>query len=316
MAELTVLGLRVVLEVARSGSFSAAAATLGYTQSAISRQVAATEDAVGARLFERRARGVRPTAAGEVLVRRAIRVLGEVDGALQEVVGLRERMAGRLVVGAFPAAAASLVPRAVARLIARHPQLDVSLVEAASPVLVRRLRTGRIEVAVAALGADDPDVDLTGLRSEGIRLARGPGIAVASGHRLATKDVVDVEDLAGETWVVGAGPEGEPQFRAWPTLANPRIGYSARQWPTRFGLVAAGLGIAVVPGLAADTVPADVVWLPVRGPAASATREVRALSRESPSHAARAFLHALREQADSRPAARLPASGLGKAAMP
>ncbi|GAB3002983.1 LysR substrate-binding domain-containing protein [Amycolatopsis acidiphila] len=98
--------------------------------------------------------------------------------------------------------------------------------------------------------------------------------------------------------------------------ANPRIGYSARQWPTRFGLVAAGLGIAVVPGLAADTVPADVVWLPVRDPAAWATREVRALSRESPSHAARAFLHALREQADSRPAARLPASGLGKAAMP
>src|SRR4051812_21832147 len=87
MAEMTLVGLRVVLEVARQGSFSAAAVALGYTQSAVSRQVGAMESAAGTSLFERLARGVRPTAAGEVVSRRAARILGEVDGALEEVSG-------------------------------------------------------------------------------------------------------------------------------------------------------------------------------------------------------------------------------------
>src|SRR5690606_30897352 len=97
MAEMTLAGFRVVHEVAGQGSFSAAAISLGYTQSAVSRQVAAMEHAAGTALFERLPRGVRPTAAGEVLVRRAARILGEVDGALEEVSGVRDRLAGRMV---------------------------------------------------------------------------------------------------------------------------------------------------------------------------------------------------------------------------
>src|ERR671915_1510767 len=139
MAEMTLAGLRVVHEVARQGSFSAAAVALGYTQSAVSRQVGAMESAAGATLFERLARGVRPTAAGEVLARRAARILGEVDGALEEVSGVRDRLAGRLVVAGFPAAAAVLLPRAIAVLGRRHPDLRVDLQEAASPVQLRRL---------------------------------------------------------------------------------------------------------------------------------------------------------------------------------
>lgn len=81
MTEVTLNGPRVVLEVARAGSFSAAAERVGYTQSAVSRQVAASERATGGPLFERRARGVRPTAAGEVLVRHASRVLEHVAAA-------------------------------------------------------------------------------------------------------------------------------------------------------------------------------------------------------------------------------------------
>ena len=110
MAEVTLVGLRVVLEVGRTGSFSAAAERLGYTQSAVSRQIAATESVVGGALFERHARGVRPTAAGEVLIRHAGRVLDDVTAAGQELAGLRDRLVGRLVVGAFPTAAADLAP--------------------------------------------------------------------------------------------------------------------------------------------------------------------------------------------------------------
>ncbi|TCK27005.1 LysR family transcriptional regulator [Pseudonocardia endophytica] len=297
MAELTVAGLRVVHEVARQGSFSGAATVLGYTQSAVSRQVAATEAAVGTELFERLPRGVRPTAAGEVVVRRAGRVLGEIDGTLEEVAGVRDRFAGRLVVSAFPTAAAVLLPRAIARVRARHPDLRVDLQEAATPLQLRRLRAGRVEVAVVAVGEGLPDQDLDGLRAEPLRIPRGSGVAVGRDHRLADSDVVDVAELAGETWIVGTGAAGEPQFGPWPGLADPHVGHEVRHWATRFGLVAAGLGITLVPGLAADSVPRDVRWLPVRDPAGPPDRSLLAVTAAHPSNAAAALVRAIREDA-------------------
>jgi DNA-binding transcriptional LysR family regulator len=297
MAEMTLLGLRVVLEVARQGSFSAAAAALGYTQSAVSRQVASMESAAGTALFERRARGVRTTAAGELVVRRAARVLGEVDGVQLELAGLRDRLAGRLVVAAYPVAAAVLVPRAIARLLNRHPALDVELLEASSPVQLQRLRAGRLEVGLVATGEGLPDHDLSGLRTEPIRTGRGLGVAVCENHRLAARAVVDAVDLRTETWVVGTGGEGEPQFLAWPTLDDPHIGYRARGWPTRFGLVAAGLAISLVPGVAADAVPRGVRWLPVRDPAPALDRTTYAVTAAEPSGAATAMVDALRAEA-------------------
>jgi DNA-binding transcriptional LysR family regulator len=297
MAEMTLVGLRVVHEVARHGSFSAAAAALGYTQSAVSRQVGAMESAAGTALFERLARGVRPTAAGEVVARRAARILGEVDGALEEVSGVRDRLAGRLVVSGFPAAAAVLLPRAIALLGQRHPDLRVELQEAASPVQLRRLRAGRIEVALMATGEVVPEQDLAGLRHEAVAIPRGPGIAVAIGHRLADQDSVTVADLADETWIVGAGPAGEPQFGPWPGLDRPRVGHAVRNWPTRLGLVAAGMGITRVPGLAADSVPRGVRWLPVREPTALPPGSLEVVTAQAPSAGARAMARAVRAEA-------------------
>src|SRR3954453_12374310 len=108
MAELSLTGLRVLREVASLGSFTAAAKSLDYTQSAVSRQVASLESAAGTALFERTARGVRPTEAGAALLRRADAVLGEVDPPRRELEGMSERAIGRLRVGAFPTAVASL----------------------------------------------------------------------------------------------------------------------------------------------------------------------------------------------------------------
>jgi DNA-binding transcriptional LysR family regulator len=271
--ELTLAGLRVAVEVARRGSFTAAAEALGYTQSAVSRQISATESAVGTPLFERQARGVRPTQSGEALLRHARHVIAHVEAAELEMAGLRDRIAGRLAVGAYPTAAASLVPRAIARLRKAHPALTVSLWEASSPAQIRRLRAGRIEVAVVATGDGLPDYDLTGLRSEVLRPGRGLGVVVSIDHPLASRNEVHVEDLAQETWIVGAGDEGEPQFGAWPTLTAPRVAHEARSWQTRLGLVAAGLGASVLPGLAADTLPHGVKWLRVRDPALVQKRE-------------------------------------------
>src|SRR3954451_7607495 len=114
MADLNVTGLRVLREVAAQGLVTAAARTLGYTQSAVSRQVGALEAAAGTPLFDRTARGVRLTAPGESLLGRARTVLDELDAAQRELAGMAELATGRLGVGAFPTAMAALVPRALA----------------------------------------------------------------------------------------------------------------------------------------------------------------------------------------------------------
>ena len=296
MLDFTLVGLRVVVEVAHTGSFSAAAERLGYTQSAVSRQVAATEKLAGSPLFVRHARGVRPTAAGEVLVRHAGRVLDGVASASQELAGLRDRLAGRLVVGGFPTATAALVPRAVARLLRDHPALTVQLMEAPTPTQILALRRGRLEVAVVATGEGLPEYDLDGLQVSELRSGRGAGVAVADTHPFAVRGWADSEDLVDQTWVVGASVGDSPEFGAWPGIKDPRVSFAAHDWPTRLGLVAAGLGIALVPGIAATAVPHGVRWIPIRDQGSALARQAWAVTGGDTSAAARAMVRALMDE--------------------
>ena len=149
--ELTIGGLRAVREAATLRSISAAAEALGYTQSAVSRQIAAAEAAVDARLFERVSRRVVPTEAGEVLAEHANDVLGALEAAQQAVGRVRQRLEGELVLGAFPAAISVLMPRAVARLAQSNPTLRISLHDASSPALIERMRDGLLDLAVVAM---------------------------------------------------------------------------------------------------------------------------------------------------------------------
>lgn len=297
MAELSPQGLKVLIEVARRGSFTAAAEALGYTQSAISRQIGALESAAGSPLFERQARGVRATPAGEVLLRHAERVAAQLEAAGLELAGLRDRLAGRVVLGAYPTIAAGLVPRAIAHVVRRHPDLSVSLREASSATLLQRLTAGRIEVAVVATGEGLPDVDLTPLRTRAISTGTGLGVALSAQHPLSTSELIDVEVLAHEAWIVGVGAEGEPHFGAWPTLARPRVAFEAQGWPTRLGLVAAGLGICLVPGFAAGIVPRGVVWRPVQDPALRLERQTLIVTAVNPSGAVDAVVRAIEGEA-------------------
>ena len=264
-SELTVAGLRVVREIALTGSFTAAARLLGYTQPTISRQVAAMEAAAGSPLFLREGRGVRVSAAGAVVVEHAGRILAGLEALRQDLAALDDRLIGRIKLGAFPSATAVLVPRALARLRADHPRLDVAVAEAPTPTLLRQLRAGRLAVAVIGVGAGLPDYDLTGFEQQ-VVFAGGLCVAVPAGHRLAGADAVPVAELAGETWIAGDGAGGEPQFRAWPTLTDPVIGHAVRGWPARLGLVAAGLGVCLMPEVAARSIPAGVVTIGVEDP--------------------------------------------------
>lgn len=262
MSAVTVAGLRVVVAVARAGSFTAAAAELRYTQPAVSRQIAAVETALGAPLFERRARGVELTAAGELVHRRATAIIAGLDELHPEIVAMEDRLSGRVALGAFPSAMAALVPRALAALHREHPGLEVSIREDSTPSLLAALRAGRLDVAVVGVGALLPDYDLDDLHQ---RVVAGDDLSVAvpDDHRLTRLPVITAADLADEPWIVGHSRSGEPQFGAWPTLTAPRIAFTVRSWPARLGLVAAGLGISVIPGLAADSVPRGVRVLPV-----------------------------------------------------
>lgn len=140
--------LNVFVEVARHGSFTAAASSLGYTQSAISRQVASLESEYGEVLFDRLPRGVRLTDAGRCLLPHAEAVTGRLAAAAHDIHALRSLAAGRLRVGAFPTADTALVPYAVAAFRAAHPAVELSFGEGFVRDLVTRLRDGGLDVAV------------------------------------------------------------------------------------------------------------------------------------------------------------------------
>ena len=307
VTDLTLGGLRVVQEVAARGSFTAAADALGYTQSAVSRQVAAMEDAAGAPLFERLPRGVRPTGAGTVLLRHAGALLDRVDAATLELAGLRDRLEGRLAVGAFPSALSVLVPRALARLRRAHPAVVTSLREGTTPTHLRRLRAGRLEIAVVALGPDLP-YPLDGLRGD-VLLEGGLRVAVPADHRLAGRGTVGLGELEDEPWIVGDAGGGDPQFGAWPGLpGTPRIAYAVRDWPARLGLVAAGLGLAVVPDMTEGTMPPGIRLVAVDDPN-PVRRSVVAVTQPDRSPSAAALIRAMREEGALIAQARRPAGG-------
>lgn len=293
MAEFTLPGLRVVRQVAATGSFTRAAEVLGYTQSAVSRQVALMETAAGAPIFERGRRGVAVTPAGEVLVRHANEVLAGIAAAELELAGLRDRLAGRLTIGAFPTAAMALVPRAVARVRSGHPGLAVVFTEAATPALLRQVRAGRLDLAVIGVGDGLPGYDLKGLRST--TLTHGTLVVVVpAAHRFA--DTTTDAELAYEQWIVGEGEPGEPQFGAWPTLPTPHVAYTARSWSTRLGMVAAGLGITVVPGMARPALPNGVRTVKVLKTEWPG-RSTLSITRPNQTSQAGAMITALREEA-------------------
>ncbi|MFI9812022.1 LysR family transcriptional regulator [Saccharothrix variisporea] len=265
MPEFTLVGLRVLREVATRGTFTSAAEALGYTQSAVSRQVAALEAAAGVPLFERTARGVRLTAAGHLLRRHADTVLDQLDAARRDLDGVRGSR-GRLRVGAFPTAVAALVPRAIATYRAAHPGSEVVLREGLTPTHLRRLRARTVDVAVVATSPDVPAEE--GLAFEPL-LDDVLLLAVSRDHPLAGRGAVGLADLAGQRWIAGSHDPSDTFLGAWPD--PPKVEFAVREWTAKLGLVAAGLGVTLVPGLAAPSVRPDVALVRVRDPQARRT---------------------------------------------
>jgi DNA-binding transcriptional LysR family regulator len=264
MTDFSLSGLRVLREVAAQGSFTAAARTLGYTQSAVSRQVAGLEDSAGTPLFERAARGVVPTDAGEALLQRAGTVLDELDAAQRELAGMTELATGRLGIGAFPTAMAALVPRALAGFRASQPSVRIGLREGVTSSQAKRLLSGVIDVAVIGTLPGSSEIRDRRLALE--HLIDDPLLlAVGREHRLARRRSVDVDDLAEEDWIAGTALASDTMIGPWQWAAwRPHVALLAKDWTAKLGLVAAGLGVTLVPGLAAGAVRQDVALLRLR----------------------------------------------------
>jgi DNA-binding transcriptional LysR family regulator len=256
-------GLRVLREVAQSGSFTAAARTLGYTQSAISRQAAALEAVAGRALFERRRDGVALTPAGARLLARAVRVLDELDAALRDAAA-PEAAAGPVRLGAFATAAAGLIPGALASL---PGELVVSVREGTTPALTRGLRAGTLDLAVLAQtppfrppDAETPALALTTLAERELVIGVGPG------HPFARRRAVEVGDLAGQVWVASRSEGADQLLGVWPGLAErPDVRYVVRDWWAKLQLVAAGLAITTLAPVTIGALPHGVRAVAVRG---------------------------------------------------
>jgi DNA-binding transcriptional LysR family regulator len=262
MTEFTILGLRVVRAAARHGSFSMAAEQLGYTQSAVSRQIALMERAAGRPLFERQARGVRLTEAGRLLVRRADAMLGELRAAQHDLRDLGARAPGRLRVGAFSTAMAALVPRAIRALVGQHPHLRVPLREGLSARLLTSLTRGRLDAAVVTAPRETPEgIELTALLDDPLVLAVPPE------HPLAEQQSVPIAALRDQPWIAGSVEPNTSLLGAWHDASwAPDIAFVARDWVAKLGLVAAGLGITVVPGIAVPALPPTISLVRIDDP--------------------------------------------------
>jgi DNA-binding transcriptional LysR family regulator len=257
--------LRVLREVARLGSLSAAAASFSYTQPAVSQQMAALERAAGMPLLDRTTRGVRLTEAGEALLRHSEKILSEQALAEQELEALAGLRGGRLRMASFPTAGAALVPPAVSQFAARYPEVELSVVEAEPDEAVPMLRAGELEIALVAERAR-PE----GLRDlyEGIHLLNlldEPMCALLpKDHRLARRKRLRLGDLAEEVRIeLGRSPPG-PRGRVYLAPGRdpdrePRVGFRSDDFNVVQGMVAAGAGIAVVPELALANLRRDVV---------------------------------------------------------
>jgi DNA-binding transcriptional LysR family regulator len=255
--------LDVFRTVARHGSISAAARALNYTQSAVSRQIAALEAETGSQLFDRLPRGVALTEEGRHLLPHAEAVLDRLAAARRDLDAVHGLATGRLRVGAFATAVAALVPQAMATFRSAYPRIALSLVEGLTPGLLAGLDAGDADVAVVSSVPGDP-IDETRYDWHHL-LDERMLVAVARTHRLARRRTIRLAELADDAFIVGSATADHTLLRAsLPSGFRPRIDIVAAEWTGKFGCVAAGLGVSLIPALAVRGTPADIALLRLR----------------------------------------------------
>jgi DNA-binding transcriptional LysR family regulator len=253
--------LRVLCEVARHGSFSAAADSLGYTQPAISRQIATLEAETGATLVRRVPQGAVLTDAGQLLVERGSAILARLEETESELNALLGLGGGRLRLASFASAASSIVPLALARFRDRYPDVGLSVAMADPVDSLPRLRAGELDMA---LSHDPTYLSEPVYGVEFVQLFDDPMyVALPNNHPLAGAGELALTSFADEPWMLGTTtscPDSRLFLRACLEAGfEPRIAFQNDDYGAVLGFVAAGVGVALIPDMAARTIRGDVV---------------------------------------------------------
>jgi DNA-binding transcriptional LysR family regulator len=295
--------LQLLDAVGTAGSITDAARSLNYTPSAVSQQISALERATGLQLVVRLPRGVRLTEAGRVLAGHGAVIARHVHQAHEEMEAVRTLGAGRLRIAAFPSAGATLVPRLVSIFSRRHPNVQVTFEIQEPRDSVDAVRTGLLDVALIFTYPFATRPVFSRLAVQEL-LADEIFVAIAGDHALAGRSELDARDLADIPWLVSTDPDCARMLHHIAARGGfePRTGLESDDYLTVGRLVAAGLGVALVPSLAADAMPETVRLMPLRE---SLVRNIAIVSAADPSPPVSAMLAIAREalaaETQSRP---------------
>ncbi|MCE1178557.1 MAG: LysR family transcriptional regulator [Micrococcales bacterium] len=266
-------GMRVIKAIADEGSFTNAAVALGYSQPAISQMVRRMEQRTGTALVERLGRTVRLTEAGQVLARHAGTVLAAIDAAEEEVAAIAGLRSGRVRLMSFPSSSATLVPRALAKVKQDSPDVAVRLTEAEPPESLTAIRSGECDIAIAFTyeGSDltrrSPDLEglvIHPLLEDPVKLVVPPG------HQYAGAPMVHMRNLSAERWIAGCPRcRGHLVHLCQQAGFGPEVDFETEDYVAVLGLVAEGLGVALVPDLILQTARTDDVSVVPVEPASS-----------------------------------------------
>ncbi len=259
--------MRILHALATTGSLTAAAASLGLSQPAVSQRIKRVETRLAVPLIERQGRGIRLTTAGNILADHARTVVAEIDAALAAIDDLRGERGGTLRLVGFPSASATIVPAVMRRLAEEAPEVSLQYREAEPPAAIAMLRDGEVDCALVF------DYEGAAERPAGsvfTPLWREPMSLVVSEQRAAGLTAADLSDYAGDHWIAGCEKcRGHLLAAAAESGFEPEIIQETDNVPAMLAMAAAGGAVALVPGLglaAARTLPEDAVALPFDPP--------------------------------------------------
>lgn len=276
---LDVKRMRILREVARQGSFSAAADSLFLSQSAVSQQIATLERETGTRLVDRTRSGPRLTDAGRVLTSHADAIIARLAEAERELDALAGLEGGELRLASFPSASAAILTEAVAEFSSRHPLVRISVAEAEPEEAIPLLLGGEIDLALVF---DYPGLDGTEQRDLDTRLLleESMSLVVPATDPLAARERLRLTDFEDANWLCGRRPSSCSQIILQACRDQgfePRIAYESDDYNVLQGFVAAGLGFTLMPDIALVNLRSELVARPI-SPAAP-TRRIRAATR-------------------------------------
>jgi DNA-binding transcriptional LysR family regulator len=235
----------------------------------VSQQIARLEAQTGVKLIERQPKGIKLTPAGEALVRHTEQILAQLAHAQAELSEIASDARGKLRLASFATAAGTIVSRAVSEFRHLRPGVQVDLQIMDPPQSIPALRRGELDLVITEEGGFETDIPLDGLGVE--RLMDDVLYAsLPAEHPLATRRAIALTDLCNEEWMLvglrGTCADSNIVLRACQRAGfEPRVAYTSDDYFTIQGLVASGMGVALVPGLALASTRDDVAVRPVRG---------------------------------------------------